>query len=328
MKTIYVKDLQRGQVFESETFAVFEKNKAEDKNGKMYYNILIGDKTGKVAGKIWNDAITSVDTKALKEGNVMSFSGKVDEYRGNLQIVVMSARQVDETSLEEFVESSMFDPDDMYTELLDVIGNIEDKEISKVILSVLEDEDIKANVKYWPAAKIIHHDFRAGLLQHILEMLTVSEGLERFYPDLNFDVLKAGIILHDIGKIFEMDGKNISIPYTRVGQLHGHIYMGARLFEKHADKTKLNKNTRDHILHLILSHHGKLEYGSPIQPATAEAHMLYNIDNVSAKARTADAAIKQMGSDEEFSKRNFFLDNVKLWKVPTDSDDSDQMSLV
>ncbi|MCA9380636.1 HD domain-containing protein [Candidatus Dojkabacteria bacterium] len=328
MKTQYIKDLQRGQIFDGETFAIYEQSKAEDKNGNTYYSLVIGDKTGKLSSKIWNDALSNVDTKAIKEGNVVSISGKVDEYKGVPQIVIMELRAIDETSLEEFVESSMFDAEDMYKELLEEIESISYEPLRKVVNEIVTDKEIAPNLKYWPAATTVHHDFRSGLLQHILEMLTVAKGLERFYPDVDFDILTAGIVLHDLGKIYELDGKNLSVPYTKVGQLFGHIYMGTRLFEEHAKKAKLDEDVKDHVMHLILSHHGVLEYGSPVVPATPEAILLTNIDNVSAKARTADKALKEIGEDEEFGRRNFFLENTKIWNRKKVSSDTDQMQLV
>ncbi len=327
MKTLYIKDLETKQVFENETFAVFDAVKGEDKNGNPYYNLLIGDKTGKVAAKIWHDVIPNISTKAIKQGNLVAISGKVDEYRGAPQIVIMDLDAVDESSMEDFVESSMFDPEEMYIELIEEIKKISNDLLSKTLLSIVESKDIANNLKYWPAANTVHHEFRSGLIQHILEMITISKGLERFYPDVDFDILVSGIVLHDIGKIFELDGKNLSVPYTRKGQLHGHIYMGARLFEENAKKMKLDEDIIDHVLHLILSHHGTHEYGSPVLPATPEAILLTYIDNVSAKARTADSVIKGMGEEEEFSKRIFWLENTKMWNRPK-INKNDQMSLV
>ncbi len=327
MKTIYVKDLTPRQLFENETFAIFEASKGEDRNGKPYYTLLIGDKTGKVSAKIWSDAIENIEKGIIKEGSVIAVTGKVDEYKGAPQIVILDCKAIDETSLDDFVESSMFDPEDMFKDLKVEVDSITNKDLKKVINQILEVGGVKNNIKYWPAANTVHHAFRSGLLQHILEMLTIANGLEKFYPNVDFDILKAGIILHDIGKVYELDGKNISVPYTRRGQLHGHIYLGARLFEEIAEKEKLDSDILDHVLHLILSHHGTHEYGSPVLPATPEAILLTYIDNVSAKARTADSVIQSMGDEQEFSRRVFWLENAKMWNRPKNNK-ADQMKLV
>lgn len=325
MKTIYIEDLEKSQIFESETFAIFDANSAEDKNGKIYYNLVIGDKTGRIPAKIWSDALVDIDTNILKSGKLIAVSGKVDEYRGNLQINILGAAGVDETQMDDFVNSSDFNADEMFDEILGIAKSFKNKTLSKVVTSIITNKEIESKLKYWPAATVVHHEFRSGLIQHILEMITVASGLERFYPRVDFDILQAGIILHDVGKVFELDATDLSIPYTTEGSLLGHIYMGAKLFEEHAEKNNLDRTTRIHVTHLILSHHGKQEYGAPIVPATVEAQLLTYIDNVSAKARTADSVIASLGDGEEFSRRNYFLENARIWN-PQKSSDSDSKS--
>jgi len=338
MKTTYIKDLLKNLIISDETFAIVECSKSEDKNGKTYYSLILGDKTGKIGAKIWSDTLPKINPKALKEGVIVKISAKTDEFKGTLQLNIMTLERVDEEALDDYMNSSEFSPDDMMQELKEEIKSIKDKSIKSVVEDILNDEEISKRLKYWPAANTIHHDFRSGLLQHVLEMFCVAKGLERFYPDVNFDILKAGIILHDLGKIYEMDGNNLSIPYTKEGTLLGHIYMGSRLFEKFA-KDKLNGDVYLHILHLILSHHGTHAYGSPVLPATVEAIMLTYIDNVSAKSRTADSVRKSISDEEEFSKRVLWLENAKIWKftnllnndIESGKDDShakDQISLV
>ncbi|MDQ7021628.1 MAG: HD domain-containing protein [Candidatus Dojkabacteria bacterium] len=310
MKTLYIKDLQKGQVFDSETFAIFDKKQSEDKNGNPYYDLVIGDKTGRIPAKIWSTALPKVDRKAITAGKVVKLSGKVDEYRGAPQLVIYSLESVDESSLEEFIESSEFDADEMYAELLEEVEKAEDEEIKAVLLEILNDTEIKRKLKYWPASTFIHHGFRSGFLQHILEMIAISKGLERFYPNVDYSILLAGIILHDLGKLDEIDATNISLPYSKKGNLLGHVYLGTELFNSYA-KAKMDEDKLIHIKHLILSHHGKYEYGSPVNPATTEALMLSYIDETSAKPRSAYTIQSQMEDDEDFSKRIWYLENVK-----------------
>lgn len=312
MKTIYVADLYKSQTFENETFAIFDATQLEDKNGKPYYNLTIGDKTGRLQAKIWSDSLANINKKVLKQGKLISISGKVDEYRGNLQVTIVAAEGVDDGQMEEYVNSSKFSADEMYDEIIKIVSNFENKNLSKVVLKILRDKDIERRFKYWPAATVVHHEFRSGLIQHILEMITVANGLERFYPDVDFDVLNTGIILHDIGKLYELDATDMSVPYTTEGMLLGHIYIGAKMFENFA-KDSLDNVTKLHVVHLILSHHGKQEYGAPVVPATVEAQLLHYIDNVSAKARTADSIRTSLRDDEEFSSRSYWLENAKIW---------------
>lgn len=313
MKTIYVKDLEKNQIITGETFAVYEVSKLEDKNGKPYFNVTIGDKTGKISGKIWSDVLEKIDKKVIKNGNLIEVAAKIDEYRGNLQINIQSVAAVDETELDDFMEKSEFDVDEMFNELRDKINKVEDKKIKKVLTNIINDEEVSRKMKYWPAAKSVHHDFRSGLLQHILEMIEISESLKRFYPDLDYSILTAGIVLHDLGKIDELTG-GIGTSYTKVGSLIGHIVIGTQIFAKFA-KDVLDENTFLHIQHLILTHHGEIQFGSPTTPATPEAIALSNIDRLSSKTRTAVKFVAEVSDGEEFSNYNRWLENTRLWKV-------------
>ncbi len=339
MKTYYVKDLQKNQLIENETFAISDCKKSEDKNGKTYYNLVVGDKTGKLNAKIWSDNLAYAQTNAIKNGKVVKIAAKVDEYKGSLQLNILSLEGVDETSLDEFLESSEFDADEMMNELMAEVDAMKSKDIQKLIHAIFADKEIERRYKYWPAAKSVHHDFRSGLLQHVLEMITISKGLERFYPNINYDVLLAGIILHDIGKVEELAMDGVGVTYTKKGMLLGHISIGAELISRFKDKS-MPEDLFLHITHLILSHHGTLQFGSPIVPSTVEAIMLTYIDNLSAKARTATSQIKSIPEGEDFSNFINWLENARLWnfKMPqssnpdlTDDDKDgkiDQMSLV
>jgi len=312
MKTYYVKDLEKNLLLQNETFAIFEFETPEDKNGKKYYKLLLGDKTGKIQAKVWSDKVGNVEKNALKVGAVVSISGKVEEYQGKIQLNIMELRSVDETALESFIESSEFNSENMFGELLGEIENIKNKGIREVLLNIFSNTEITQKFKYWVAAKTIHHDFRSGLLQHVLEMISISKGLKRFYPMLNFDILTAGIILHDIGKTEELDSAGISISYTKKGTLIGHIVMGVMIFEKFGGK-ELPQDIYLHISHLILSHHGSHEFGSPVVPATPEAIALSYLDQISSKTRAAVKAVGEITADKEFSQYNQWLENARLW---------------
>jgi 3'-5' exoribonuclease len=313
MKSIFIKDLKKGLILSDEIFLITSAEKAEDKFGKPYYKISLGDKTGRLDSKIWSDTLNKLDEKILKAGNLLRISGKVDEYKGAFQINIMSASKVeDESKLEEFLESSMYSADEMMKDLIRSIETIEDTNIKNILTKIINDDDVNRRLKYWPAANTVHHSFRSGLLQHISEMLEISKSLKRFYPEVNFDLLTAGIILHDIGKIYELDGSDLAVPYTKMGTLLGHIVISLKIFEDFGGKD-LPEDTYLHIAHLILSHHGTQMYGSPVVPATVEAVMLTHIDNLSAKARTADSAKKEIPDGEEFSRRNIWLENAKIW---------------
>jgi 3'-5' exoribonuclease len=341
MKSLYITDLKKNLIITNETFVIYESSREEDKNGKPYYNIQLGDKTGKVAAKIWSDAITACDVKSIKVGKVVQVCAKVEEYRSKIQLKITSLAGVDESQLEEFLEKSEYDADEMLVQLFEEIEKIKNTDIKLLLITFFNDEDIKRRFKFWPAAESVHHDFRSGLLQHVLEMVEISKGMKKYYPELNYDILLAGIVLHDIGKIYELDATGVSTSYTKIGSLLGHIVIGVQLVEKFG-KSILDEDTFLHICHLILSHHGTKEYGSPVLPATLEAIMLCYIDNLSAKSRTAVKGIKGILDGQEFGSYNNFLNGVRLWKgsiaetllkdieqeLNPESDDSDQLSII
>lgn len=325
MKNLYVCDLQKSQVFENETFVIFESERLQDKNGNPYYSLVIGDKTGRLPAKIWGEKKEEVELKSLKPGSVAEISGKVEEFKGKLQLNILSLRGVNEGILEEYLEQSKYDSEKMMAELLEVIEKIKDKDIKKVIKKIFSEKEIARKFKYWPAAVSVHHDFRSGLLQHVLEMLEISSGLKKYYPEVNYDVLTAGIILHDLGKIYELDATGIVASFTKEGTLIGHIAKGALVFHDFA-KDCLPENTYLHILHLILSHHGVLMYGSPVVPSSIEAVMLSLIDNLSAKSRIAEKAKSKIAKGMEFSPNISWLENAKIWNGGESQDFSDQIS--
>lgn len=316
MKTIYVKDLVKNQVFTGEIFAIFDVSRAQDKNGKNYVNLIVGDKTGKINGKIWSEKLEGINSSILKVGNLGKISGKVDDYKGMLQLNIYNVEPVAEVQIDEFFASSKYNPDEMFTELQSYISGISDQEIREVITEIYNDTEIQRKIKYWPAGNSIHHEFRSGLLQHLLEMIEIHKGLIRFYPELNHDILIAGILLHDIGKIEELNG-GISSNYTTVGSLIGHIVIGYEIFTRFA-KGKISENKLLHIQHLILSHHGKLEFGSPVVPSTPEAIALNYIDGLSSKTRAALKVVSEIVEGDEFSRNSPWLENAKFWSKHND----------
>jgi 3'-5' exoribonuclease len=333
MKTIYVADLKSGEQVDGETFVIAKSEKKQDKNNNDYYSLELADKTGRIPAKIWSQNLPGIDKDALKEGRVVVIEAMVDSYRGNLQLKIYKLSQVDESSLDEYLESSTFDADEMFQTLMSEIEKISDKGIKKVLQKMFEDKEIARRFKYWPAASSIHHEFRSGLIQHVLEMLTISKSLKVYYPEANFDILTAGIILHDIGKLYELDASGIVASYTKEGLLKGHITIGLEMFEKYGGRD-LPEDTYLHIAHLILSHHGTKEFGSPVVPLTVEAFMLTHIDNLSAKPRTAQKFTSQGIEEDGFSGFiHWFGESRRLWNggdtrmTDDDEDNTNQLIL-
>lgn len=311
MKTLYVKDIQKNQVFEGESFAINQINKSTDKTGKPFYSLILADKTGTIPAKIWSDKHANINHNLLVPERIIKISAKVEEYKGSLQLNVLSVDEVDETQLDEFIASSKYDANEMYAELLSYLDKIKNAKLKAVVKKILNDDEIQRKFKFWPAGNSIHHGFRSGLIQHVLEMYAIAESLKRFFPELNYDVLYAGIFLHDIGKLDELSG-GLSSNYTQSGGLLGHISIGMNLFLKFGEE--LPSEIKNHVVHLILSHHGKLEFGSPIVPSTPEAVALHYIDGLSSKIRAALTIVEQIPSESEFSTPSFFLEGARFWK--------------
>lgn len=326
MKTLYIKDLTKGLILSNETFALVSFEIAEDKSGKPYAKVTLADKTGKIDGKIWSDKLAAVERKDMKSGNIVMISGKIDEFRGTKQLTILEINRVDETRLEDFIESSDFSVDEMMTDLTARIEKMNDSQIKNVIKNILSDSEILRKFKFWPAARSLHHQFRSGLLQHVIEMITIADSMQKFYPRVNYDVLIAGIIMHDIGKIDELAVEGINIEYTKKGSLLGHITIGLQIFEKFA-RGNMSEDKLLHISHLILSHHGELEFGSPVVPATPEATMLSYIDNLSSKTKTHFAFVDQLQPDE-FSNPVSWLKNARLWNVKRDENNDENPVVV
>lgn len=314
MKTIYVTDLLKGQIIDNETFVITECEEMKDKNSNSYFNLVLADKTGRIQAKIWNDTLLKVDRGCLKVEKVVRISAKVEEFKAKLQLNIFEIEEVDESQLDEYLESSEFNPNELFKDIESVYKSFKDKSLVKLLDNIFSDSEVKRRYIYWPAASSVHHDFRSGLIQHVCEMLEIAKSLNKYYQNCDFEILKTGIILHDIGKIYELDANGISTSYSAQGTLIGHIVLGIQLLDTFKASEILNKSKYNHLVHLIASHHGLMEYGSPVLPSTVEAIMLSNIDNLSSKSRTALKSKKNISNGQEFSPNIPWLEGAKIWK--------------
>lgn len=291
MKTLYVKDLQASMNLTNEGFAIKSVESAQTKDNKPYYKLILIDKTGEIKAQIWSDSLKRIERKALQAGSVILVDAIVEDYRGTLQLNIFNAQRVDETSLEEYMESSPFKVDELWEELMQYVKDVKSDEIRNFLNKIFEDQDIARKYKTYPAAEFVHHSFRGGLLEHVLEMLDCSKPLKRFYPIANFDLITAGVILHDIGKLTELEPVGVAVQRTTEGYLIGHLIKSYELIlEKGGD---LSEETMLNLKHIVLSHHGLLEFGSPVLPATIEAVIVSYLDQLSTKARIFQKLIKK-----------------------------------
>lgn len=310
MKDIYVKDLKEGLSLFAEDFALKNLKKAVTKAGKPFYDVDLSDKTGSIKGKIWSESIPNVGE--LEVGKVYGFDGTITTDSYGTQINVTKAVISTDFVSSNFVPKSKNDAVQMKADFEDFRDGIKNKHLKKLVSNVL-DAELYAKFLKAPAAFYIHHAYENGLLEHTLDMLVMSKSVRERYPDINYDLLVTGIIFHDIGKIFEYS-LGTSIDVTKEGKLLGHVYMGAEYVKSHAQKD-IPQDLLDEVLHMIISHQGQLEFGSPIRPKTAEAVALYHLDDASTKINAAYNVIHGLDADTEFAPYHKQL-GVELYRSP------------
>lgn len=308
MKTIFVKDLEAGMTLTQVPFAINEKKQQQDKNGAALLDLTLADKSGTIRAKVFPDVLEKVDQKKLVVGKVIAFTGVVTEFKQQIQITVHSIDTVDETKLEEYTSSSPFSAEDMWEKLVDTTSNkIQNHYLRTMFASMWDNTEIVRKFKFWPAGLSFHHNFRSGLLQHVLEGLKIAEGLDEFYPDLDMDVVRAGIILHDMGKLDELNADSL-VPYYEIeGSVLGHVYLGTKYVDKYLPEDAPRKLAL-HLKHIILSHHGKKEYGAPVLPATPEALLVYSVDYASTQVNMGMKAMTDPSNEVGMTDYNRFLE--------------------
>ncbi|MDQ3098983.1 MAG: HD domain-containing protein [bacterium] len=284
MKQIFVKDLKPGVPLSNIPFVVIKLEKKITKAGKDYMDITIGDKTGSIIGKIWSDKYDACSVDKLKEGSVVLLSGSAGEFMGKVQITITMAIIADQFDEEDFVPVTKKSIDELMSYLNEQIDSISDRHLRKLITAMLSDEKFLTVFKRTPAAMKLHHAYVGGLLEHICEMMRFAIPMCEVYQPCNCDLVKAGIILHDIGKTEEIVWKNMAIEYSDRGKLLGHVQLGLQIIDKYK-QSDFDGECLALLQHIIIAHHGKIEYGAVVIPATIEAKIVSLADDSSAKLR-------------------------------------------
>jgi len=296
-------------------YLVAEKSLRKTRAGDSYLDMTLSDKTGKISAKMWQGFEKVVDE--FDQGDAVVVKAHTDVYRNKLQLSVSKISKVREEhteygfSLDSLVPSSERDSKEMWEEVWELIESIEDRFLKK-LLEVIYEED-KERILNYPAAKFIHHNFRGGLLEHTLSLANDSIYFSNRFPDLNRDLLLTGALLHDIGKVKELTGE-VATTYTDEGSLIGHIILGRDMVRDAAKEIKdFPAETLLLLEHLILSHQGKYEYGSPRKPMIKEALMLFYLDDIDSKMNIFTKVISEDENDGKWtSADNYF--GVPLYK--------------
>lgn len=258
---------------------------AQAKDGKKYLNIILSDATGDIEGRSWNNAEEIFNN--FDKGQFAKVVGKANLFQGRKQFIVQSIDKVEKANvdLDDFVYKAKRTPDEMYDELVDIVKKLDDVYIRDLLQNVLGDKEITRRLKKWQAGKTIHHAYQSGLLEHILSCSNLAVTLSPVYR-VNVNYVVAGAILHDLCKIYELTD-DLNVEYTEEGKLVGHLVKGLEIVDRFSYKIpNFPYQTKLHLKHILLSHHGEYEYGSPKIPQTSEAMLVHLIDLMDSKMHT------------------------------------------
>ncbi|MBQ1566331.1 MAG: HD domain-containing protein [Erysipelotrichaceae bacterium] len=305
-----VKDFKEGERVETDLL-ISSLLRGTTNSGSPYLTLALQDATKSIDAKLWD--LKPELEKQLEVGKVYSFDLEIIKYKNNLQAKVLRVLPIPQAdiNMEEFVFKSPVGKDTLRSNIQEGISLINNENLAKIVSACLNH--YSSDVYEYPAAAKIHHNFIGGLATHTSGMIKLAIALCSIYPSVNRDYLLAGVIVHDLGKIEELTSPVVT-EYSTQGKLLGHIsIMDARLFEI-GKQLHLEDSEELMILrHMILSHHGQFEFGSPVRPETLEAEMLNLIDNIDARVNTIDKALSEI-NEGEFTPKIFALDNRIFYK--------------
>ncbi len=313
MKEQYIEQLKPGQPV-NDIFIIEDKSMSQTRDGKDYINFTFSDKTGQVRGVAWDNAATL--TQKAGAGDFARIKGVVSEYKGSCQITVkdIEACPLESVDPSDFLPVTPRNVEKMFERLKRVANEFIDNEHLKLLVdSFLNDKNFSEKFKRAPAAKKMHHAYLGGLLEHTLSMTVLAKNIIEHYNGVNRALLLTGVILHDIGKIREFEYE-YKIGYTDEGMLVSHIIMGCEMVSEKIKNIKgFPKDLEYLIRHMIVSHHGTREFGSPEPPKTLEAVLLNLIDNIDAKMNGIRSFIAKENPHEAWTSYNYML-STKIYK--------------
>lgn len=289
-----------------EIYLVTAKQISTAKNGVTYLSLKLADKTGEIDGKLWDNA-DEVAGRFERE-DFVRIKGMAANYQGTMQIKMKMLDKVDDSKVDlaNFLQTSPRNIDDMVKELKTIVSELSNGYIRKLLQDFLSDRIFMDMFTRAPAAKTLHHNYIGGLLEHVLELMSLARDVARHFPSVDKDLVTAGSFLHDIGKVRELSVRK-SIEYTTEGKLLGHIALG---YEMVAEKIRAIAGFPEELTmllkHIMLSHHGEYEFGSPKRPKIQEAIIINYLDDLSAKINNFQVTLKKEnvseGSWTTFSK--------------------------
>ena len=325
MKDIYIADVanfDEGKLFDG-YFLVLAKQQRTTKNNKPYLSLILGDKTGQLEGRVWELGDPRI-AKDFDKGDIVKARGSASRFDDRLQMKIDQLRKAaaGEADKSDMLPATTCDVADLWRQLLGFVDSLANPDLKLLLSTMLADSAIAQAYREAPAARQLHHAWLGGLLEHVVSLLKLADQVAAHYPILDRDLLITGVILHDIGKVTELRWET-GFDYTVEGVLLGHIQMGVALTEKTIDSLPgFPPKLKTLVLHMILSHHGKLEFGSPKLPMIPEALALNFLDDLDAKMQAMtsefDKSIREGKGPDELTGKVWALDqrqllNTKRW---------------
>lgn len=301
MEKIFVRDFTPNQNI-STTFLVKSKELRPKKTGGQFAMITFADRTGDISGQWWDNFEDSIDT--FDKDDIVFVRGLVNLYRNHLQIQIHKMRpcQAHEIDLTHYFPTTSFDVEEMFAELMGIVREFQNPHLRQLLENIFTDPETVRKFKRAPAAKTMHHPYLGGLLEHSLSLVKLCKKVGGHYPGIDIDLLQTGAVLHDFGKIDELCYER-AFGYTNEGQMIGHLVMETIMVHDHIQRIEgFPDELRRHLLHLLLTHHGKLEYGSPKLPSTPEALLLSYLDDLDSKVEAMQRLIAEPHATGDWSR--------------------------
>lgn len=295
-KSIYVKDIKAGDKV-STAFLVAEKNMAYSQKGAPYLNLKLKDRTGEVDAKVWDNAPQW--DPVFGKGDIVHCQARAVSYKNALQLSILEIRPLKAGDVDpaDFFPCARRDPEAMFAELEGLVASVAAPHLKALLAAFFADAEVVKAFKRAPAAKGFHHVYIGGLLEHTLSVARLLDVASRHYEGVDRDLLLAGGILHDIGKIREYRYEGL-IDYSDEGRLIGHIVIGVEMLdEKIAALGAFPPETAMALRHILLSHHGEMEFGSPKRPKTLEAMIVHQLDDLDAKVNAIQGFVADAPDD-------------------------------
>ena len=305
----WIKDFVDGDHIIGQLLVVSSTKGTTDK-GLSYLNVTFQDKSGTIEAKKWD--ASDEDLRTLTPGSVVLVDGLVNLYKNQPQLKIVGISKIDpkEVDMSNFARVSPIPLEELKARLDKYLSSFKDKDIEKVTKAVIShfyDRYIT-----YPGAVKVHHEFGSGILHHSLFMADVADAIAKIYTQVDRDILVAGALLHDIGKTIEYENP-IAPVQTAEGKLCGHVAIGYAEFKRIVDDLHIESEVPLLLEHMILSHHGSLEFGSPVMPATREALLLSEIDMLDSRQMILDKALDQV-KEGEFTPRLWMMDDTSFYK--------------